>query len=174
MKKSRILFLACLLVLGLIAVGWVIPRSLPLSAFVEQMCPGILPADSYVRILHSGNPDLVGQSLAHLAERQNPAGVPRAIDLLQSSDDYIWISAAHYLGVCGRQEAVPYLIKSLRHTAWRADPRAGQSLRQLTGQEYGPDFAPWQEWWQRRHPGLVFDWTSHLDLAPRVVNAPPP
>jgi hypothetical protein len=87
---------------------------------------------------------------------------------LQSQEDYIWLNAALYTGACGRQEAVPYLIKALRHTAWRSDAKTVATLRELTGQNFGNDFSTWQAWWISQHPAESFDWTSSLGFQPRL------
>ena len=164
-----VLSVALVVLLGAILVtAWLVPRSVFLMSFVEHMAPGVIPAGSYARNLDSQDPDLVRESLAHLTDRKNPIGLTRGVELLQSTDDYIWLNAAHYTGVCGRQEAVPYLIKSLRHTAWRADNETAQHLRSLTGQDFGTDFTRWQEWWIGQHPDLAIDWTSHLGFSPRL------
>jgi hypothetical protein len=158
---------AIVAMLGVIV--WIAPRSVVLSSFVETLWPGAIPARAYAANLSSRNSDLVRESLAHLAARADPVAVPRAIELLQSPDDYVWLSAAQYLGACQRQEAVPYLIKALRHTAWRSDERTVRYLRALTGQDFGGSFEPWQAWWAGRHPDRVFDWASSLGHAPRLA-----
>jgi len=170
MHKRGITILLALLLVALIGLVWIVPRSMFLTAVVEHMCPGLIPASSYARNLDSGNADLTRESLSYLADRKNPIAIPRAIELLESTDDYIWLNAAHYVGACGRAEATPYLIKALRHTAWRADPETVQYLRSLTGQDFGADFPRWQSWWLERHPDASIDWTSHLGFSPRVSN----
>jgi hypothetical protein len=150
------------------AVAWMIPRSIVLSSLFEHLSPGLVPASSYVNNLKSDDPDLVRESLGFLARRKDPSGISNALPLLQSKDDYIWLNAALYTGACGRQEAVPYLIKALRHTAWRADPDTLAALTALTGQNLGNDFSKWHAWWVSQNPNQPFDWTSHLGYAPRV------
>ena len=166
MKRAIVVTLSAM-VIALGVLVWITPRNVVLSSFVETFWPGVIPARAYAANLSSHNPDLVRESLAHLTVRADPLGVPRAIELLQSPDDYIWLNAAHYLGACQRQEAVPYLIKALRHTAWRSDARTVRHLRALTGQDFGASFGQWQEWWTEHHPGRAFDWTSSLGHAPR-------
>jgi hypothetical protein len=167
---NKRLFFVILLVVGILLVGAAsfIPRNMFLMAFVEQMAPGIIPASSYAHNLDSDNPDLVRESLAHLRNRKDPIAVKRAVELLQSTDDYIWLNATEYVGVCGRQEAVPYLIKALRHTAWRADNETAQSLLALTGQAFGTNYSQWHEWWLGQHPNSEIDWISHLGFSPRL------
>ena len=140
-----------------------------LTSIVERFAPGLIPASTYARNLRSEDPDVIRESLAHLADRKDPIAVPQAVSLLQSTDDYIWLNAALYLGACGRQEAVAYLIKALRHTAWRADNDTAQYLRWLTGQDFGTDFARWQQWWLGLHPDSSMNWTSHLGFSPRLT-----
>lgn len=156
-------------VFALAFVVWVVPRSYFLSGFIEHMYPGVIPASGWAQNLNSSDTDLVRESLGFLAGRKNPVGVSRAIELLNHSDDYIWLNAAHYVGACNRQEAVPYLIKALRHTAWRSDAETAQYLRALTGADFGTDFARWQQWWLASHPDSSLDWESHLGYAPRIA-----
>ena len=168
MKRATVLMLTTIVgVLGVIV--WITPRNVVMSSFVETLWPGAIPGRAYAANLSSRNPDLVRESLAHLADRADPVAVPRAIELLQSPDDYIWLNAAQYLGACQRQEAVPYLIKALRHTAWRSDERTVRQLRALTGQNFGGSFEQWQAWWTERHADRVFDWASSLGHAPRLT-----
>jgi hypothetical protein len=170
--RRRYIITSCVVVavigLAVIAVVWAIPQSIFLSGLFEQIAPGLVPSSSYVSNLKSKNTDVVREDLYFLTSRKDPAGVPSALPLLQSQDDYVWLNAALYTGACGRQEAVPYLIKALRHTAWRSDPDTLAVLVALTGQNFGNDFSKWQGWWTSRNPGKSFDWTSHLGFGPRV------
>jgi hypothetical protein len=154
--------------LAVIVVVWAIPQSIFLSGLLEQVAPGLVPSSSFVSNLKSNDADVVREDLGFLTSRKDPSGIPNALPLLQSQDDYIWLNAAIYTGACGRQEAVPYLIKGLRHTAWRSDPDTLAALTTLTGQTFGNDFSKWQAWWTSRNPGKSFDWTSHLGFAPRL------
>ena len=154
--------------LAVIVVVWAIPQSIFLSILFEHIAPGLVPSSSFVSNLKSNDADVVREDLHFLRSRNDPAGIPNALPLLQSQDDYIWLNAALNTGACGRQEAVPYLIKALRHTAWRSDPDTLAALTTLTGQTFGNDFSKWQAWWTSRNPGKSFDWISHLGFAPRV------
>jgi len=164
---KRVILILAALVIALGTIAWITPRSVVLSSFIETLWPGAIPARAYAANLGSSNPDLVRESLAHLTDRADPVAVPRAIELLQSPDDYIWLNAAQYLGACQRQEALPYLIKALRHTAWRSDEATVRRLRALTGQDLGASFEQWQAWWTERNAGQPIDWTSSLGHAPR-------
>jgi len=171
MQKRSVItagIVALVIALAVVAGVYMIPRSVFLSILFEHFSPGLVPSSSYVSNLKSSDPDVVRESFGFLASRKDPAGVSNALPLLQSNDDYIWLNAALYTGTCGRQEAVPYLIKGLRHTAWRADPDTLSALTALTGKNFGNDFSKWQAWWISRNPGQSFDWTSHLGFAPRV------
>ena len=171
MNKRLVFILLSVVTLVLVIVVVVaIQRNVFLMSLVEQMAPGAIPARSYARNLASNDPDLVRESLALLTNRKDPIAVKRAVELLQSTDDYIWLNAAEYLGVCRQSEAVPYLIKALRHTAWRADKETVLSLRNLTAQDFGTDFSRWQEWWLHQHPDSTMDWTNHLGFSPRFAS----
>lgn len=135
---------------------------------VETAAPGTISTSTLRNNLQSANMDLVRETLSILAGHKDPGALDLAIPLLECSDDYVWLSAALYAGACGRTEAVPYLIKGLRHTALRADPDAVACLQRITGKSYGSDFAAWQQWWLQEHPGSTFDWESHLGSSPRT------
>ena len=154
--------------MAIIAIALSVPKSPFLSGLVEGSSPGLIPSSNYVANLKSSDIDLVRESLAILKDRKDPAGVPSALPLLQSPDDYVWLNAALYTGAFGKQEAVPYLIKALRHTAWHSDPDTIAILKILTSQDFGSDFGKWQAWWLGQHPRASFDWTSHLGFQPRV------
>ncbi len=146
----------------------VYPSEFLLVALLRDHVAGVIPAKCSALNLDSRDNDLVRDSLGFLASRADPVAVPEALQLLHSSDDYIWVNAAEYLGACHRQEAIPYLIKALRHTAWRSDEETVRYLRTMTGQPFGAEFDKWHAWWTARHPGQPFDWTSSLGLKPRV------
>jgi hypothetical protein len=172
MRKSYLVAAAAALSL-FAGLTWLAPRSVFLSMFAEIMWPGAMPARWWAHNLESNDTDLVRESLAFLTHRADPVAVPKALRLLRSSNDYIWPNAAEYLGACNRQEAVPYLIKALRHTAWQSDEETVRYLRALTGQPYGASFEQWQAWWTAKHPGESFDWTSSLGAKPRTGGVAP-
>jgi HEAT repeats len=129
---------------------------------LQQCAPFLLPSSQLARNLESTNTDVVRESLGILADRRDPVAVDRAIQLLQSSDDYVWLNAAQYLGAVRRSQAVPYLIKAFRHTAWRSDGERLTDLQLITGQSFPADFRAWSNWWAAAHPDAAFDFDSHL------------
>ncbi|MDR3405025.1 MAG: hypothetical protein P4L99_21160 [Chthoniobacter sp.] len=143
----------------------------PLEPWFDRILPPGGSRAHLVQKLASPEPNTVMTGLYFLTKRADPVAVPRALELLQSPDDYLWLNAAFYLGACRRPEAVPYLIKALRHTASRSDVETTGYLRAITGQDFGPSFAQWQQWWLAEHPGFQFDWDSHLGPIPRLAKA---
>jgi hypothetical protein len=118
---------------------------------------------SYQKDLDSRDADTVLHGFYFLTVRKDPVAVPRAIELLNSTDSYIWFNSALYLGACDRQEAVPYLVKGLRHRAWRSYPEIASDLSRLTKQNFGTDYSLWFTWWQKQpHFDANFDWDTHL------------
>jgi HEAT repeats len=170
-KRSQYISIS-LAILGLCFLLFFVIRTTPLhpslNIIISRSFPGLIPSNSYVRNLYSPDTQLVLEGLYYLAKRRDPVAVPRAIDLLKSNDDYVWLNAARYLGACKRPEAVPYLIKALRHTAWRDDAERIQYLRDITGLDFGADFTRWQQWWLSSHPDAQFDWVTHLGPNPRL------
>jgi len=168
MLYARIL--ALLFIMAAVIAGslWVISRSMFLMSMIEISAPGVLPARMHADCLDSENADLVMTCLSILEERGDPIAVERGVELLESTDDYIWLNAAHYVGACGRVEAVPYLIKAFRHTASFSDEERAGYLREITGQDFGTDFEQWRAWWRAQHPDSTMDWRAHLGFRPRL------
>ena len=108
------------------------------------------------------DPAVVRESLAVLEDRADPAGISRAQPLLDSDDPYVWLNAALYIGSFGRAEAVPYLIKGLRHRAWQAHAECAADLAAITHQHFGTSFPKWREWWLTTHRSAKFDFDSNL------------
>jgi hypothetical protein len=123
-------------------------------------------SNELVRNLDSSNQDKVGDSLILLKDRRDPAGIARAKALLNSDAADVWTNAALYLGVMGKAESIPYLIKALR----AADPEEGHEisvdLTMMTGQDFGTNFKDWHEWWLSKNPGSSIDFDSHLATEP--------
>jgi len=143
-------------------------RSVAFLPWVESVIPGLIPSDELRPNLTSHDNDLKCETLGILTDREDPCALDLAIPLLENGDDYVWLNAAHYVGSCGRIEAVPYLIKALRHSAWRGDADVVGYLRSITGKDFGTDFNRWHEWWISEHPDFQFDWESKLGPIPRL------
>ncbi len=126
------------------------------------------PTKQLVKRLDSDDLDEVIESYYYLERRSDPIAVAKAISHLKSEDDYLWLNAADYLGACGEQEAVPYLIKALRHSASRANEVRIGYLNEITGKDFGPDFDAWKMWWEEENPNEEFDWVSYLGPRPRI------
>jgi hypothetical protein len=152
-------------VFSLVLVGLVIwflfdqvPKNKFMMSNVESCVPDLIPTSKLSENLSSADTDRVVWTLWLLAGRKDPAALGLAIPLLDHADDYVWLAAAHYVGSCGRKEAVPYLIKSLRFTGGAIDGVKVAYLQSITGQSFGTDFQAWQSWWQSGHSDSEFDW----------------
>jgi hypothetical protein len=130
--------------------------------FCNRLFPFYPSSRALTRNVESGSGDIVFDSLDILTQRKDPMAAYLEVDMLQSDNDYEWLKAAIYLGACGRQEAVPYLIKALRHAALRSHDQEAGYLTALTGQNFGTDFEKWKSWWEKTHPDSQMDWGSHL------------
>ena len=131
------------------------------------MFPGLVSDDSFKRAVMHPERDDAYSAYSILAERRSDVAHQIALQQLDSSDDYLWLNAAEYLGAIGDPKSIPYLIKALRHTAWRGDDKTKASLVRLTGTDCF-DFNGWQHWWLASHPNSRFDWDSHLGFRPRI------
>ena len=155
----------------------VIGISLGLYSLVRGYLPEGGTTEELVAKVNSGHRDTILSGYYYLSEREDPVAVDKALEHVESDEDYIWLNAAHYLGACDRKEAIPYLIKALRHTAWRGDEETLQCLRNLTGEDFGDEFEPWYAWWINERPDFEIDWRASLGHNPRldsVEQAVPP
>lgn len=105
----------------------------------------------------------IQRQLFLLEAKHDPSGKQMARELLKSDDDYIWLNAATYLGSIGDTEAVPYLIKGLKHPAYRTYPEIAAHLLSLTGKGFGLDQVKWIEWWRTENPKATFEF-RYLNL----------
>ncbi len=127
------------------------------------MAPELASNNNLVENLDSTDPDLVMTSLSILGERADSSGQKKANLLLSSKNKYIWLNAAMYLGKIGDENSIPYLIKGLKHPAWRAHEKIASMLNKLTGLKYGKDQAKWISWWKQKNPESTFNF-RYLDL----------
>lgn len=119
----------------------------------------IVCSETLVNNLSSEDRDLVMTCLSILEKRKDPIGKDKARELLKSDDDYIWFNAAQYLGSINDVEVVPYLIKGLKHPAWRAHDDVVVYLESITGEKHGKDQQKWLNWWKQEQPESTFDFS---------------
>lgn len=124
----------------------------PIGLGVDHVFPGIVSSGSYRRVVMNPNRYDAYSAYEILGKRHSDVAQEIARQQIHSDDDYLWLNAAEYLGNLEDPAATPYLIKALRHTAWRADEETRKSLVKLTGQDFGTDFIKWQQWWLATHP----------------------
>ncbi len=122
-----------------------------LGAIVLTKAVHVSTAD-YVKHLDSNDPDTVSYALVILKDRNDPAGVDKAENLIESDNPQIWINAAIYLGALGKSDAVPYLVKALPQADLDQGIQIVQQLKQFTGMPFGNDVNAWESWWKSAHP----------------------
>lgn len=106
----------------------------------------------YVRHLESNDPDTVSYALVILKDRNDPAGIDKTENLVQSDNPQISINAAIYLGAMGKPEALPYLFKALPQADLDQGIQIVQQLKRFTGKPFGNDVIAWENWWKTQHP----------------------
>jgi HEAT repeat protein len=109
----------------------------------------------YVKHLDSNDPDTVAYALVILKDRNDPAGIDKAENLVKSDNPQIWINAAVYLGAIGKSDAVPYLVRALTQADLDQGIQIVQQLKQFTGMPFGNDVNAWEGWWNRTHPAAT-------------------
>jgi len=164
-RLARILAILLIVIIVVIAAGSVAECYDMPMLFCNRLFPFYPDSRALTRNVEDGTGNIVYDSLNILTQRKDPMAVYFEIDMLQSDDDYEWLNAAIYLGACGRKEAVPYLIKALRHTALRSHDQEAGYLTALTSQNFGTDFGKWKTWWETTHPDSKMDWDSNLGPA---------
>ena len=161
-RLARVLASLLIVILMVVAAGSMVECYDMPMVFCHRLFPFYPSSRALARNLDDGSSDIVFDSLKILTQRKDPIAVYRAIDMLQSNDDYKWVNAAIYLGACGRKEAIPYLIKALRDTGFRTHDEEAGYLTALTAQNYGTDFEKWKSWWAKTHPDSQMDWDANL------------
>jgi hypothetical protein len=161
-RLAKILAILSIVILIVVAAGSTVECYDMPMLFCNRLFPSYPSSRALSRNVENGSGDLAYDSLNILTQRKDPMVVYFEIDMLKSDDDYEWLNAAIYLGACGREEAIPYLIKALRHTALRSHDQEAGYLTALTSQNYGTDFEKWRSWWEKTHPDSQMNWNSHL------------
>jgi len=141
MRKPIIIITACCTAIAIIAVVIVRQKSvLPPSVMGEHFAPQLISDEAWRESI-AEDPTAHGYSgYGILEDRRSDVAIQEGLRDIRSEDGYVWMNAASYLGSRGRKEAIPYLIKALRHTAWRSDDERVEFLRQLTGETFGNSF----------------------------------
>lgn len=133
-----------------------------IGSMIEHFYPSLISTNSWIRALES-EPTSEGYSVyGYLERRKTDAAVEHALNHIHSEDAYLWLNAATYLGSRNRTEAIPYLIKSIRHTAWRSVSDRTANLSHITGQTFGTNFDDWRLWYETTYPEHQIDWDSSL------------
>ncbi|RYD61541.1 MAG: hypothetical protein EOP83_16765 [Verrucomicrobiaceae bacterium] len=168
MKKPTIIAIACIAVAILAFVIVRQKSALPPSVIGENIAPQLITDEAWQESI-AEDPTAHGYSGYYiLQDRRSDAAILEGLRDLRSDDGYVWVNAASYLGSRGNEEAVPYLIKALRHTAWRSDDERVESLRKLTGETFGNSFEDWFNWYAGQPNPINIDWESSLGHAPRL------
>jgi len=168
MKKLIVIVVACV-ALATFALFVIRQKSImPPSVMGENIAPQLITDEAWRRSI-AEDPTAHGYSgYGILQDRRSDAAIREGLRDLRSEDGYVWANAASYLGSRGRKEAIPYIIKALRHTAWRSDVERVELLRKLTGETFGNSFEDWFNWYEAQPNPIQIDWESSLGRAPRL------
>jgi len=72
-----------------------------------------------------------------------------------------------------RKEAIPLLIKSIRHTALKSQEERIELLNALTDIDHGNNFDAWKEWYMSTNPKYIPDWETSLGHSPQLNQSQP-
>ncbi|HOX36912.1 MAG TPA: HEAT repeat domain-containing protein [Candidatus Brocadiia bacterium] len=149
-----LMFVAALACIGL---GFLALKQLSKSAMLIDMLKGGASATEVLQNLSSDDEYMVVKTLQTLGEKGDASGAESAHYLLFSEKETIWFNAALYLATSGDDTSVPFLIKGLDRAVGDEKARAIQSLKSLTGEDFGPDRGKWIQWWNKTNPDSDFD-----------------
>lgn len=168
MKKLAIPAILIIVVAVICVIVLLRQKSLiPPSVMGEHFVPGLITDEAWRRSI-AEDPTAHGYSgYGILQDRRSDVAIDEGLRALSSDDAYVWMNAASYLGSRGRTEAIPYLIKALRHSAWRSDEERVEILKNLTGQTFGNSCDAWYEWYIVQNDAIELDWESSLGDTPR-------
>lgn len=105
--------------------------------------------------LYESEPAIRASVAKLLGDIGDPEATPELIEVLEfdDSDRARW-EAAWSLGRIGDEQAIPALIEALNDTSEDVRWFSSWSLRNLTGEEFGPDYDVWADWWAEHEGGL--------------------
>lgn len=165
-KRPRYLVLCVLVFMGALVAGgaWAAYVGLTRTVIGLLLLQKLISSERLTENLSSLDRDIVRESLGLLRMRKNPIAKNEARELLQSGDDYIWFNAALYLASIDDSDAIPWLIKGLKHPARNAHDEVASGLEALTGHGFGKDQDQWIAWWRSQKPGVVFNFAYEEGL----------
>lgn len=143
------------IVLCWLSYWFLIKTNLGLILAEQQNMP--ISSEVIIQNLSSDDRDLIMTSLNILEKRCDTGGRVDAIQLLNNEDDYLWFNAAQYLASIKDITSIPYLIKGLKHPAYRSHDKVVTYLKALTGKDFGKEQEKWILWWREEYPGSDFN-----------------
>ena len=129
--------------------------ALVVFAGAATACDPSLDANIAIRALRDENKDVrLRVAAAETLGRIGPeVGVVRALtQTLEDANADLRVAVAEALGQIGPEaaEAVPALIQALEDESGEVRQAAACALEAITGQDFGPDAARWQQWWEEQ------------------------
>jgi HEAT repeats len=111
--------------------------------------------EAIVPSLYENEPTIRASVAKLLGDVGDPSITGDLIEVLEfdDSDRARW-EAAWSLGRIGSEQAIPALIDALNDSSEDVRWFSSWSLRTLSGEDYGPDFDTWSNWWAD-HEGAV-------------------
>jgi hypothetical protein len=141
-----------------INLGYEEPQNAPFAetldmsgGFVESVARVMFETwgvEAIVPSLYENEPTIRSSVAKLLGDVGDPTVTVDLIEVLEfdDSDRARW-EAAWSLGRLGNEQAIPALIEALNDTSEDVRWFSSWSLRTLTGEEFGPDYDTWTDWW---------------------------
>lgn len=135
----------------------------PAGASAGNAAPAAAPAARWASLLPDlSNPDEAMRlnAVLELGETGDPGVAEHIVPLLKDTDSFVRMVSVQALGDLGYKPAVPKLIDSLSDDRWTVREAARDSLRTITGKNFGFDptvreaemkkkIDQWRSWWRR-------------------------
>jgi hypothetical protein len=112
-------------------------------------------AETILPALADAQPTARADIASCLGNAGDPVAVPALIEALELDDsELVRQKAAWSLGRLDAVRAIPVLIAALDDGSGDVRWFAAWSLRNITGEEFGPDHDVWADWWAEHEGGL--------------------
>ena len=132
--KGILISAVCILILGIAVPGY-------------AMDPAA--RDMQVQNLKAKDWQIRWYAASALGEEKEAGALEPLIDVMKNDDNgYVRAMAAWALGEIGDVRAVEPLIAAITDESHDVQNRAPLALKQITGQDFGPDADKWAAWWK--------------------------
>lgn len=110
----------------------------------------LLAVPFLIKQANDPNPSVRAAIMLALGKLGDARAIPALLKGLEDRDEITRINAAYSLGTYYSPQVVTALVKSLKDPAGRVRRAAVDSLKGLSGMDFGLSYQKWQQWWQQQ------------------------